>query len=267
MITEFRKSLLQYLILLIFLITLFVTIIFPESSPIGFLSPVTKFLLAVFSALIAHTIAAIISSKTGNKEFQLIANILMRDCDVERFFQQSAPLLKKGSNQSNLVKYILLGNGYIAKGNFSKSLDLLDTALAESNLASMSEEMKVNLCLLYQNACISLVEMKHYKKAITTYSSLNEISQSINNSATFKEHANNIKLLTRDYVGIFTKPKMETTYLEESFNSTPTNYMKLLLANLLKRYFQKVGVKDKLAIYNDYISNHKSSCFSSLSDL
>lgn len=267
MITEFRKSLQQYLMILIFFSTLLVVFIFTDLSPIGFLSPLTKLLLFVFSLLIAHTAAAIISSKTGNKEFQSLAYILMQECDADLFFQQSGPLFKKGSDQANLAKFVLLGNGYVAQGNYSKALNLLDNALTSSDISSISEEMKANLCVVYRNACISLVETKQYKKAISTYSSLSELSQTINVSAKLMEEANNTKLLTRDYVGVFTKPTMDTTYLEESFNSSPTKYMKLLLANLLKRHFHKVGSRKKEAFYSNYISKSKTECFSSLSEL
>jgi tetratricopeptide (TPR) repeat protein len=253
--------------ILIGLAVIFIVMILPKTAPLGFLSPVTKFLILVFSLFISHTFASIISSKTGNREFQALGNILMTDCNVDLFFQESEPLFKQGSRQSNLAKYILLGNGYIANGDYSKSLDLLNKALSDADVDWITEEMQLNLCHIYRNACISLVEMKQYKEAITTYSSLNKLAGSIKKSEPFKEEANKIKLLTRDYIGIFTKSKMDTTLLENTFNSSPMKYEKLLLAHLLVRYFDKIDVADKKAYYADYISSSNANCFTSLSDL
>ncbi len=264
MISEFKKSLAQYLIVLIFLSAVFVVIIIPTTSPLGFLSPITKFLLLTLSLFVAHTLAAVISTKTGNKEFQRIASILMTDCDVNQFFAESTPLLKKGSRQSNLAKYILLSNAYLAKGDYSEVMQILEKAIQDSNVDWITEEMKHNMCHIYRNACIASVEMDQSKQAINLYSKLSDLSLTINNSANFKQDSESVKLFTRDYIGVFTKPSMDVSQLEETFSSSSSNYYKLMLAHILTRYFQKNKNNAKKNFYNDYILENKSDCFTSM---
>lgn len=264
MISEFKKSLTQYLIVLIFLSAAFVGIILPTSSPLGFLSPITKFLLLTLSLFIAHTLAAIISTKTGNKEFDRIANILMSDCNLDEFFIASTSLMKRGSKQSNLVKSILLGNAYLAKGDYTEVLQILDRSLQDSNVDWITEEMKLNLCHIYRNSCIALVETKKYKEAINMYTTLSDLAFTINKSAVYKEESEIVKLFTRDYIGVFTKPSMDISLLEETFNNESSRYMKLLISHLLVRYFQKNKNNPKKNIYNSYIIENKTECFSSM---
>lgn len=264
MITEFKKSLFQYLTVFIFLTVALVGIILPTSSPLGFLSPISKFLLITLSLFVAHTLAAVISTKTGNKEFDRIANTLMVECNLDEFFKEATPLFKKGSKQSNLVKSILLGNAYLAKGDYQEVLNILDKSLQDSNVDWITEEMKLNLCHIYRNACIALVETEKYKEAINQYDKLSDLAFTINKSAVYKEESESVKLFTRDYIGVFTKPSMNVNDLEERFTKETSKYTKLLISHLLIRHFLKHKNNPKKSIYSTFIADNPTDCFKNL---
>ncbi|QSX09249.1 hypothetical protein J0B03_04080 [Alkalibacter rhizosphaerae] len=254
MITEFKKSLFQYVMILFALTILVFALIIPESAPAGGLTPITKLILSVFALLIAHTIAAIFATKTGNKEFQYLGRILMEECNAGRFYSMADPLYRKGSRQSNLAKYLLLGNAALAVGDFQKPLKLLESGISDSNVDWISDEMRLNMCGIFKNACIAMIEQGSPEEAIKSYSHLKKHADLIKNNARMKEQATDITRTTRDYIAVFTKPSFEDTdHLVHAFETAPTKYDKLFLAHLLQRYFSKKGDTDNHLIYQRFI--------------
>lgn len=262
MITEFKKSLFQYVMIFFTLTVLVFALILPANAPAGDLTPITKLILSIFALFIAHTIAAVFASKTGNKEFQYLGHILMEECNVGLFYTLADPLYKKGSRQSNLAKYLLLGSASLAKGDFKTPLVLLESAKEDANVDWIHDDMRLNMCGIYKNVCIAMVETGAYDQAIQFYSHLKKHGELIKRNAQMKEMASEITRTTRDYIAVFAKESFEEVdYLEKAFESAATLYEKLFLAHLLQRHFDRKGDENSSSYYKQFIRDQQNDFY------
>ncbi|MFZ7134276.1 MAG: tetratricopeptide repeat protein [Eubacteriales bacterium] len=256
MIMEFKKSRLAYFVLFLtlsaFVLLLFiprVTIVNGIKEYVSFLpnGPVIqttfiRWIVIIFALFIAHIAASTFATSLGNKEFQKIAAVLLNQCNSTEFLKNTELLLKKTGRQVNLVKYLILGKGYLAEGKFDEVLKISEIAVEEAKVDWITHEMRLNLCGIYQNICIAHVEKNDNQKAISTYSKLKAISADTVGNPNIYVLTDALSLATRDYIAIFAKDGFDdTAAMENHCENATSEYEKVIFSYALARMYARLG--------------------------
>ncbi|HWR22304.1 MAG TPA: hypothetical protein VN366_02405 [Feifaniaceae bacterium] len=256
MIMEFKKSKIIYFILLAVTCALILALLIPRASTVdGRLtytslisggrpveSVILRWIFILFGLFLAQMVSSAAASSIGNKEFQKIASRLLKDCDAEAFFRDAGPLFKKGSRQTDLVKYYLIGKGYIAQGEYGKAVALLDAAQGQADVEWITHDMRVSLCGVYSNACIGYAETGDNDAAVRLYSRLKAVADATVNNRDAYAAADEMRLATRDYIAVFAKEGFDdTAALRQHIEKARTEYERVIYHYALARLCERVG--------------------------
>lgn len=269
MIMEFKKSRIVYWTLLVIVGLLLMFLLIPRSTmvngvkeyssliPGGFViqSSFIRWLLILFGLFLSHVVASAFASSIGNKEFQKIAVLLLEDCNTTAFFNHAQPLHKKGGRQANLVKSLLLGKGFIAEGKFDEAIKISEMGVEESHVDWITNEMRLSLCGVYQNLCISYVEKGDHDKAISTYSKLKAVSEATVKNPNIYGLTSVMTLATRDYVAIFAKKGYkDTKAIEEHCEAASSKYERVIFTFALARMYESFKKGEKALEKYKYVA-------------
>lgn len=255
MIMEFKKSKILYFVLLAITCALVLVLLIPRASTVNgqvvytslisggraVESVILRWVFILLGLFMAQMVSSAVASSIGNKEFQKIASELLKNCDTEAFFHKAEPLFKKGSRQTDLVKYYLVGKGYIARGEYEKAIALLDAAQEQANVDWITHDMRVSLCGVYSNACIGYVEIGDNDAAVKLYSRLKAVADATVNNRDAYAAADAMRLATRDYIAVFAKEGFDdTAALEQHIEKAKTEYERVIYHYALARLNERL---------------------------
>lgn len=260
MIMEFQKSKITYFVLLAITCALMIALLIPRVATVdgelvyvslitgnrAVQSVVLRWVLIIAGLFMAQMVSSAVASSIGNKEFQKLASTLLQRCDSEAFFLQAGPLFQKGSRQSAVVKDYLVGKGYVARGEYEKAVALWEKAQEEANVEWITQDMRVSLCGVCANACISYAELAQPEAAVKLYSKLKALADATVNNRDAFASANALRNMTRDYIAVFAKENFDdTAALEQHIEQAKSEYDRVILHYALARFCERLNLQEK----------------------
>lgn len=271
MIMEFRKSKIAYFVLLLLASALILVLLIPLTRVVNgertlfpilphgpvVTDPLLRWIGVIVGLFAAQMVASAGAVSLGNKEFQKLAAVLLSRCDSDTFFEKSAPLLKKGSRQSALVKNYILGKGYVARGEFEKAIALCSESEREGKVDWITHDMRISLCGAYANACIAYVETGDPAAAVKLYSRIKATAEAtVGNKDAFAA-ADYIRMITRDYIAVFAKEGFsDTAALEQDIEKASSEYDRVLLHDALARMQERLGNDEEAGRNYRYVAEN-----------